>query len=420
MTKLSTFALALATGALLAGPVAVPAFAAKKDKAADTGAAAFKPELSKEFRVPMGAAQTAMAAKDIPTAQAKLAEAVPLANLPDEKYYVGMMELQISQANGDKALQLKALNDVINSGSRGAGADRPRFLFFAGSGAYDAKDYKTAITQLTASEAAGYKDANLLPLLAESNFKLNQTAAGLAVLERAVKAQEAAGTKAPEDWYKRGASVAYQAKLMPEVAKWTRLQVAAYPTAENWRSALIIYRDTGTLDNQATLDLYRLMRASKSITSERDYYEYAQLAYDRGLPGETVSVIDEGAASGKLNKTTPGIADIYKLAVPKVAADKASLAASEKAAASAKDGKVAQSTGDAYLGYSNWAKAAEMYKLALSKGNVDANVINTRLGIALALGGQKDEAKTVFGSVTGPRADLAQFWTQWMGQSLAG
>ncbi|PZO88905.1 MAG: hypothetical protein DI623_11770 [Sphingomonas sanxanigenens] len=418
MKKISTFALAFATTALLAGPIAAPAFAAKKDKAA-AAASDFKPELSKEFRVPMGAAQQAMTAKDTATALAKLSEAEALAKLPDEKFYVGQMELQISQANGDKALQMKGINDVLNSGSTAAVQDRPRYLFYAGSGAYDAKDYQAAIKQLSESESLGYTNPNLLPLLAESNFKLNQVPAGLAVLERAIKAQQAGGQKAPEDWYKRGASVAYQAKLMPEVAKWTRLQVAAYPTAENWRSALVIYRDTGALDNQATLDLYRLMRASKAITSERDYFEYANLANDRGLPGEAVSVIDEGAAAGKLNKTAPGIADIYKIAAPKVAADKASLPASEKAAASAKDGKSAMSTGDALLGYGEYARAAEMYKLALSKGNVDANVVNTRLGIALALGGQKDAAKAALGAVTGARTDLAQFWVQWLAQPAA-
>ena len=91
------------------------------------------------------------------------------------------------------------------------------------------------------------------------------------------------------------------------------------------------------------------------------------------------------------------------------------LAGEEKRAAGAAKGDVAMQTGDAYLGQRNYAKAVEMYRLALQKGSIDANVVNTRLGIALALSGQKAEAKTAFGAVAGsPRADIARFWSTWM------
>lgn len=401
---------------VVAVPVATPAFAAKKKEEATSGP---KAKVSDAFRKPIGAAQEAVKTKDFATAQAKLTEASAIATMPDEKYYVGIIELQIAQANGDKALQAKAIEDVLASGSELGNTDRPKFLFYSGQNAYTNKDYPTAVTRLTDAQKAGYNTTDADLLLAESNFKLNQVPTGLGYVEKAIATEKAAGRVPPEDWYKRAASMAYQAKLMPEVAKWTRLQVAAYPSDENWRSTLIIYRDGANLDSQMTLDLYRLMRASKAITSERDYGEYAQLAADRGLPGEAKAVIDEGAAAGKLNKTTPGVSDVYKASSAKVAADRASLPASEKAAATAKDGKVALSTADGYLGYGDYAKAAELYKVAIGKGGIDANIANTRLGIALGLGGQKDAAKAAFAAVTGPRADLAQFWVQWLDQRTA-
>ncbi len=73
-------------------------------------------------------------------------------------------------------------------------------------------------------------------------------------------------------------------------------------------------------------------------------------------------------------------------------------------------------TADAYLGYGDYAKAAELYKLALTKGGVDASTANTRLGIALARSGQKDAALQAFGLVTGARKPIADYWTIWLNQ----
>jgi hypothetical protein len=52
----------------------------------------------------------------------------------------------------------------------------------------------------------------------------------------------------------------------------------------------------------------------------------------------------------------------------------------------------------------------------LQKGSVDANVVNTRLGIALAMAGHKAEAETAFKAVGGARAEVANFWLIWLGQ----
>ncbi|WP_414902929.1 tetratricopeptide repeat protein [Sphingomonas flavalba] len=419
MKKISTLLLGAAlTLGMVSSPLLSPAFAKKKEEPKDANS--FKPELSKEFRAAIAPVDKAMKDKDFATAQTKLSEAAAVAKLPDEKFYVANFQLQLGQETKDQALQFKGIDGMLESGSQAAAPNRAKLLFYSGQAAYSNKDYPTAIRRLSEAEQAGNQNVDVYLLLAESYFKQDQIPAGLGYVERAVQIETAAGRKAPEDWYKRAASVAYSAKQMPEVAKWTRLQVAAYPTSENWRSALLIYRDTGTLDSPATLDLYRLMRASKAITSERDFYEYAQLASDRGLPGEAVAVIDEGAASGKLNKATPGISDVYKSSSEKLSADKASLPASEKASATGKDGKIAQSTAEAFLSYGNYAKAAELYKMALAKGNVDTNVVNTRLGIALALSGSKEEAKAAFAAVNGARTDLAKFWVEWLEQPVTG
>ena len=65
----------------------------------------------------------------------------------------------------------------------------------------------------------------------------------------------------------------------------------------------------------------------------------------------------------------------------------------------------------------SFLKAAALYRAALQKGSIDANLANTRLGMALALAGQKAEAEAAFKAVTGPRADIAGYWLVWLGQS---
>ena len=413
--------MALALGAV--SVTATPAVAQKKKEKQQEQAGAWEPQLSKEFRKAAGPVQEALGKKDYAAATAGMPAVQAAATTPDEKYYVANFQLAIAQGSNNDAEVRKAVTALADTGA-GPIEDRGRWNFYAADTALKAKDPAAAIRYLTAAQQYGYvhKDSagqptdDLALLLAEAQFQSNQIPQGLATLEKAVQARKAAGGQAPADWYARAASVAYKAKLPAEVGKWTRMQVAAYPTPENWRTALVIYRDANKLDNPTNLDLLRLMRASKSLTSERDYYEYADLASRGGLVGEAKAVIDEGRAAKVFDASNQAIGDIYTSANSQVKEDRAALPNSEKKAAAAADGRIALATGDAYLGYGDFAKAAAMYQLALQKGGVDANLVNTHLGLALAKSGQKDAAKAAFSAVTGQRAELAQFYLLWLDQ----
>src|SRR3546814_20129930 len=98
---------------------------------------------------------------------------------------------------------------------------------------------------------------------------------------------------------------------------------------------------------------------------------------------------------------------------------KASLPKLATQAKSAANGKLALGTADAYLGYADYAKAAALYQVALQRGGVAANVVNTRLGIALARSGQQYAAAAAFAKVSGePRATIAKFWQAWPKQDI--
>lgn len=407
MKLVSTVALGLMLALGTTGVMA-PAFAAKKEKAPEPP----KLTLGKEVRAAAAAIQADLKAQKAADAKTKLPGIAAIASTPDEKYFVGQLHLAVGQQLKDNAMVTKAVYDMIASGGAPA-VELPRLNFYAGGFAYNGGVYNDALRYLLEAEKGGYKDegGSLNLQIAESYFKLNQIAQGASYVEKAVAAETAAGRKAPENWYARVSGVAYKAKNDVLVAQWTRAQVKAYPTSDNWRSALVIYRDSTKLDGQVQLDLFRLMRDTKSLKGEKDYYDYAALATERALPGEAKSVIEEGYALGTVSKTSVAVKERLGEATGKIASDRASVTADEKRAASAPDGRLAGNTGNAYLAYGDNAKAIELLQLAQKKGGADADTVNTRLGIALARAGQKDAAKKAFAAVTGPgRKEVAQFW----------
>jgi tetratricopeptide (TPR) repeat protein len=401
--------LALALGSV--SMAAIPAQAQKKPKEE-----AEKPKqlkLSKEFREAAGPIDKAYKAQDWPGTLAAIDAAEPAAKAPDEVYFLNQYRLDAATKSQNVIAQEKALGAMLASGMVPP-ADVGKYHFFAGKFASDRKDYAKAEAEYTAAAAANYVNTDLYLSQAKIYADTGRYQQVLAALEKALAAETAAGRKPPEDWYKFGFGQAYKGKLNNEVTKWTIMHVKAYPTPENWRTALIVFRDSQNPTDKPLIDLYRLMLASDSLAGEKDHYEYAYLASRAGLPGEAKMVLDHLKAS-KSPGTSPDVAELHKEVTAKAASDKASLAAEEKGVASAANGVGAAGVANAYLGYGDYAKAVSLYELALTKGGVDADEVNTRLGIALARQGQKDAAKAAFAKVqAAPRSGIAQYWAAWI------
>ena len=151
----------------------------------------------------------------------------------------------------------------------------------------------------------------------------------------------------------------------------------------------------------------RLARAAKALAGERDYLEYAQALNPSANAAERKAVLDEGIAAKMIDPRKPQ----YKgLMVPTA---KKGAPAKPVAKAPTDDPLAA---GDAHLGAKDYTKAAEAYRAALAKG-WPSDVANLRLGMALALGGQRADAETALRAVTGPRAPLASYWLAWLAES---
>ena len=168
------------------------------------------------------------------------------------------------------------------------------------------------------------------------------------------------------------------------------------------------------MDTQLQLDLYRLQAANGAMASERDYQAYAQLAEKAGYPAETKAIIEAGRKVGKLTPTQAATSQLLKTVTPKVTKALAALPAQAKKAEAASTGKDAASVGDDYFSLAQYPQAVEQYRLALSKGGVDADRTNARLGVALARSGDMDGAKAALAQVGGNWANVAGFWQIWV------
>lgn len=398
--------IALAIGSV--SLAAAPAMAAKKPKEEKPA----PPKLSEEFRKAATPAEAAYKAQDWPAAKAAIDAAEPAAKTPDEQFWIAQYRTDVGGKLKDIDMQAKGVDGMLASGKVPA-ADIGKYQFFAGKFAVDKKDYQKAQTAFAAAAAAGYVNAELYLSQTQAFAISGQPQQALVTLQKAIDFEKSEGRTPPEDWYKYGLSQAYKGKLNAEVNRWATMHVQAFPTAENWRTALVLFRDTNNPSDKPLLDLYRLMLAADSLAGEKDHYEYAFLANRAGLPGEAKVVIDHFKAKG--GGTSAPIAELDKEVAPKIASDKASLVREATSAASAANGVPAAGVANAYLGYGDYAKAVSLYETALSKGGVDADEVNTRIGIALARQGQKDAAKAAFAKVQSPaRASIAQYWSAWL------
>ncbi len=407
MKSISAFAIAvslLAGGAVVATPAA-----AQKNKKQAAAAPADQLSLSKEERATLVPLQTAVGANDMATAATLLPAAQAAAKGPDARYVLASLQLKIAAANKDEAAQAAALEALLATG-KVAAQDQVR-LYTALAGLYT--NLQRPQQAAAALQKLGELDPNsTAPVLAlaETRARENKPAEAIALIDRAIGLAKASGQPVPESWYRRALKFAFEAKLPAETLRTSQALVAAYPSPDNWRDALTIYRRQAKLDKPMETDVLRLMRAAKALKGDADFYTLASHLNDAGLPGESKAVMDEGAQAKMINPNKDYFRALMGTTSGRVAADRASLPSLESKAKAAPNGKLALSTADAFFGYGDYAKAAELYRVAREKGSVDSNLANSRLGMALALAGRKAEAEAALKAVTGPRATLAQFW----------
>ncbi len=363
-------------------------------------------DISRAARKPIIELQKAVNSNDVAKIPAALAAAQAAAQTADDRYVIAQLQLKAALAAKDEVASAAALEALLATGQVPE-AEATTLHLTLGKHEYKRQQYAKAASWLERVIAARPSETEALVLLAEARNSQGQVGDAVRLLERALEAKRANGQKADESWYKRAVALAYGAKL-PGTVDLGRRWVAAYPTPANWDNALKLYREMTNPDPAGTLDALRLARATGAL-DETDVRNLAVLASDDS-PGEARAVIDEAVAAKRVDAAAPRIKEISAYIAENKAMSRASLPALASEARSAAAARLAVRTADAYYGYGDFAQAAELYRTALTKTGVDADLVNLRLGMALARAGDKAGATSALNAVTGPRSELAKFW----------
>lgn len=400
---------AVGTLAITALPQEAQAQKKKKDSAI---------KISKEIQPKVAEIQAAMATETPATAK-PLVEALLAETLSaDDRFVAGQLAIQLGGTLKDTSLQEQGIIASLESGL--ASPDQlPAFNFFAGNFAYGADRWADAEKYFQAAYDLGYRENNIEPLLAETFFKRNMHAEGMAKWDEILNNANASGTKAPESWYRMARDRALASKDKNLYATWATKWAAAYPSGDSWGDAVAATRWTSQADTVQNLEVLRFMKASDSLKTTRDYKEFAEEAQRKNLFGEVVSVLEEGQQKGVIDSSSPLIAELLTPAKREVSADKASLPAQPSAVKGSGSSSVMMNFADVWLGYKDFAKAVAFYEAGLAKPDADMNRGYMGIGTAHAYAGDLTEAQQAFDKVSGTRSPLAAMWKTWIDQQSA-
>lgn len=412
-------AVALASGtALLAVPGLTDAAYAQKKKKGDQ-AEAGKAVMSKEFVTAYNAVDTALKAPNANVAalQPQIDALVPLAISGDEQSALGGLLYNAGITANDLKMQLRGMEMLLASGKT-AVTDVPKYNFVAFQIANSLNQYEKARGYLQKAIDLNYTAPNVTATelqltMAELYFSEDNHVQGLAYLEDAIAARKAQGQPVDPRWYRRGVSVAYTNQVVPQVYDFVQGWVIDNPTPEVWRDAVNLTRNLNEFEPAVMLDLLRLGKKVGTLTEMNDVIAYIETADVRRLPKEVRDVIETAFATGKI---APGadsyVDDQLRQSKTLMAEDKAALPALERdAKAPTAQLRTVLAAGDAFLSYSEYAKAVGFYERALTMPGVDRNLALTRLGIAQIGAGDTAGARTTLAQVSGPRSPVAMLWS---------
>ncbi|MGW8203054.1 hypothetical protein ACWGM0_10975 [Sphingomonas bisphenolicum] len=366
--------------------------------------------MSDGFRAAAQAAEAALKARDGTTAGARIASLSPTNDF--ESYVAAGMRFQLAAQRRDVQAERIALTDMFKTTALPR-SEAPRLRYVAGYLSYMVGNYADATAQLDYAKTLGYDGIDATMLRADIALRRNKPKEARPFVQEVIARQKASGQPVPLAWTDRAIAMAYQAGDWTEVGQLYRDRLNQQDGKEEWRSALVNYQSAAELEPQLQLDLYRLQAANGAMASERDYQAYAQAAEKSGYYSEAKAIIESGRKVGKLTPTQSVTSQLLKSVTPKATKEIAALPAMAKKATTASNGKDALAVADSYFSLGQFPQAVEQYRLALTKGGIDAGRANARLGVALARSGDLPNAQATLAQVSGPWTAIAGFWTAW-------
>lgn len=225
--------------------------------------------------------------------------------------------------------------------------------------------------------------------------------------------KEKNGKKPEETLLKAIRSEALQVNDRPRLTFALSKSASYYPTPANWTNLIADAMNQPEFPTDAlAIDIFRLMRATDSLSNPGQYHDYMVRAMQLGIPEEAQAVLDYGTAKGAM--TPADLPDLPRLR-DKVQADSAadlkSLANSEHDNAKASNGEALVRSGLCYAALGKYDEAIPLMEHGVAKGAPDEELLRLRLATVYLAAGLKDKAANTLSSLKHPgTADLARIW----------
>ncbi|MBJ9968089.1 tetratricopeptide repeat protein [Burkholderia seminalis] len=362
---------------------------------------ALRPDVAK----PLAAAQELYRAHKYRDALGKIALAAAVPNrTPYETYMVEEMRGAAAMAAGDTGTAAQAYESVLNSG-RLSGDDEQRTTAALAGIYFQQKNYPLAIRTAQRYLKAGGTDPEMRTLLTQSYYLSNDCAPVVSQLKASTDAQANGGHVPDEGQLQMLATCAQKVKDGNAYRGALGLLVAYHPSPAYWDEMIAAIRGTPGYLSSLDLDIYRLRRATGSLTTADAYMEMTQLALVAGSPAEGKQVIDQGFATGVLGKDAQ--ADREKR-LQALAAKRAQPGGDAATPATPID------AGMNLVFAGRPQQGLPMMEQAIAKGGLEhPDAARLRLGEAYYVAGQKARAVQVLRTVKGTdgSGDLARLWT---------
>ena len=372
--------------------------------------------VTSDVREAVQQAQTAIAQSNFPTASAYLNQASAAVRTDGDRFLLASVQLDVANRTFNTAAQVAAINILLASPLLSA-EQSAEYYYHRARISYHAQNLDAARADLQAAISRGTANPRIYIALASITTGPNQDADALALVERAMAIHQTAAIVVPVDWYRRAIHFSQELNDNAKVAAFGQAMLAEHPTQRNWRDVLIQHREIYATDPEAALDLWRLQDAAGALTGEFDYRDYARVAHGRTLPAEIERVVQAGRTANMLDGGNAEIARLDRGTTRAAQSLRSALPGRAQSAASAATGTNALAAANDYMSLGDYAAAAPLYRMAVEKGSVDAELANLRLGMALARTGDAAGATAALDLVIGARAGIARLWRVYASQA---
>ncbi|MXP09505.1 hypothetical protein [Pseudoblastomonas halimionae] len=327
---------------------------------------------------------------------------------PSDRYFWGNVAIGYGALTDDTALQLEGIDTETSSGlqsnARKAALQNARGIIL-----FERGDFAKAREAFQMAIDAGSTDANLRNNIVVTYIREGNRAQALDYMNGMID-ESAAVSKPSEELLLRAYKLARELQTSDQNDYAYNL-VRFYPNPTNWANAIIIVRD-GYSEDEAVLDLQRLMVQTDSIQNRPDVSAIVEYADYRKRPQEVLDAIDLGIEKGFFDESEGFVTQNREDAKKQIAVDESGELDSLGADARKPNASLATivAAADAYLNYGQPGTAEELYRLAAAKPGAGNGKFMTRIGIAQIEQGRFAEAKETFASVTGEWAAIANLW----------